>query len=109
MIPYFPLATRQRRHVMTMLVLTSLGFYFAYHLVSGNNSLLTMMQLQTKLDESKERLDNIKMERINLQHRVQMISSESLDLDLLDEQARKLLGHSKENEIIYYFPQESEK
>ena len=107
MIPFVPLATRQRRHIMTMLLLTSVGFYFGYHLVSGNNSLMAMMQLQTKLEESKSRLDIVKMERLNLQHRVKMISSESLDLDLLDEQARKLLGHSKDGEIIYYFPKET--
>lgn len=108
MILFFPIASRQRRQVYAMLILTALGFYFAYHLVSGNNGLLATMQLTTKLEEAQMRLDEIRMERLKLQHRVKMMSPESLDLDLLDEQARKVLGHSKKGEIIYFLPEETQ-
>ena len=47
----------------------------------------------------KERLENaIK----NEQNMVDGMSLESLDLDLLDEEARKNLGYANEKEIVIY-------
>lgn len=107
MITFLPtVGRRQRRQLYVTLVFASISFYFAYHLVSGNKGLLAMMQLSSKLEEAHLRLDDVKMDRLKMEHKVKMLSPESLDLDLLDEQARRNLGHAKPNEIIYFLPEE---
>lgn len=106
MIPFFTsVSKRQRRQFAALLVLSSLSFYFTYHLLNGNNGLFAMIQLNNKLVEAQARLDEIKFERLKLQHKVSMLSPESLDLDLLDEEARKNLGYAKPNEIIIFLPE----
>ena len=59
--------------------------------------------LSQKVDKSKNDLEILKAERLHLEHRVKLLSPESLDLDLLDEQARKLLGYSKVGETVYSY------
>lgn len=61
-----------------------------------------MFRLQDKIENvaiSKEALAN-KLE--NKKNMVDGISAESLDLDLLDEQSRKVLGYVGKNEVVIY-------
>lgn len=75
--------------------------YFTYHVVSGDRGLFALIELSKKVDDSKSELDVVNAERLDLEHRVSLLRDESLDLDLLDEQARRLLGYVAPEETVY--------
>ncbi len=79
-------------------------FYFIYHTVSGSKGIFAMIQLSQKVEKARDKLDYVKAERVNLEHKVKLMRSDSVDPDMADEQARKMLGLAKENEIIITIP-----
>jgi cell division protein FtsB len=83
-------------------------FYFTYHMISGRNGLLTMLKLEKQMERANEKLDETGLEKMGLEHRVDMLSR-SVDLDLLDEQARKLLNYSTGKEWMIIVPKEDQK
>ena len=76
--------------------------YFIYHALAGNRGIFALIDITYKIEESYNKLDAIRAERINLEHRVSLMSDKSMDLDLLDEQSRKVLGYAKEDEVILF-------
>lgn len=76
--------------------------YFLFHAVSGDRGWLAQVQLEQQLNRYHSELDLVRAERINLEHRVNNIGNETLDLDLLDEQARLVLGYSGRREVMVY-------
>lgn len=82
-------------------VLLLLLVYFGYHAITGDRGLLALMHLSKEVDESRNNLDQIVADKLTLEHRVSLLRDESLDLDLLDEQSRKLLGYVGKDEVIY--------
>lgn len=87
--------------IIISLLFITLFSYFTFHAVSGERGLIAMAQLSKKVDESKTELDEIRAERIELEHKVSLLRTESLDLDLLDEEARKVLGYASKDETVY--------
>jgi cell division protein FtsB len=80
--------------------------YFLYHTVEGERGWVAKVHLQNETVTAEETLAKLKEEREALEHRVKLIRPESLDPDLLDEQARKTLNYSKPNEIVILTPEE---
>ncbi len=76
--------------------------YFSYHSVSGDRGLLAMIKLVNQIEKSRAELDLVEATRIDIGHRVSLLKDESLDLDLLEEQARKILGYAKTGESVYF-------
>jgi len=76
-------------------------FYFSYHIISGEKGAIAMLQLANKVEEARMESDDIKMNLMELEHKVTMLYPNSLDLDLLDEQARKILGQASGDEVIF--------
>ena len=74
--------------------------YITYHFFNGERGLFALHQLTDKRMEIQQDLENIRAERLNLEHRVHLLRSESLDIDLLDEQARAMLGVAASDEKI---------
>lgn len=83
------------------LVFLLVSCYFCYHAISGERGLLALMELSKKVEDSRQQLDIINADRLKLEHRVSLLRDESLDLDLLDEQARRLLGYVAADETLY--------
>lgn len=84
----------------TLLLMLIFGYFF-YHVISGENGLLSMIEVQKKVTEAKTELDYVSAERLRLENRVALLRDESIDPDLLDEQARRLLGYVAEDETVY--------
>lgn len=76
--------------------------YFGFITIFGKKGLLELNTLNDKIRNKeitkKEAFSKIKAKK----HMVDSMSSDSLDLDLLDEQSRKTLGYVGENEVILY-------
>lgn len=76
------------------------ALYFAYSAVQGDTGLVELMRLnreeaRLELDLAALRKDRAEMENLTLR-----LSESWLDLDLLDERARDILGHVRHDEIV---------
>ena len=78
--------------------------YFSYHMVQGNHGLIAYMSLQTKVEQAEARYADVHAERGVLEHRVALMRPDNLDLDMLEERARKVLGFVHPDEIVIMTP-----
>ncbi len=78
----------------------ALGVYFALAAVQGDFGVFRKAQILAEvaaLDAEKQRLETDLAQARNLTNR---LSDRFLDLDLLDEQARDVLGYARPDEIV---------
>lgn len=98
---------RKTRHASLTLCFIGIVAYCCYHAVSGEHGIFALMSLSHSLESSSSELDMIRAERIGLEHKVALLRPDSLDLDLLDEQARSVLVYgAPDEEILLYAPSE---
>lgn len=83
------------------LVLTvALSLYFAFAAVQGPSGILRRIQIESEKTELAEERDKLAAEVEDMQNLTHRLSDEYLDLDLLDERAREVLGYVRADEII---------
>lgn len=86
------------------MLLTTVAFllfaYFAYHLLHGDRGFFANKGLQIKLVQAELKLEEKKKERVALENRVKLLRPDGLDLDLLDERARVVLGFVSPQERV---------
>jgi len=82
------------------LIALILIIYFGYHLIQGGHGWLAWKQLESKLNDSKSKLDTLNQEQETWENRVKLMRPETLDPDMLDERVRHVLGNVKENEVL---------
>jgi cell division protein FtsB len=74
--------------------------YFAYHLMHGDRGYFALKGVQEKLVITQKKYEQKISERIALENRVKRMRPNSLDLDMLDERARVVLGFVKPDERL---------
>lgn len=77
-------------------------FYLGFHAVSGERGVLAYLKESRHLESLKEELASVVAEHEALDKKVKMLSSQSLDLDLLDERARLILGRAGKDEVVVF-------
>ena len=82
--------------VLTVLV----GLYFAYAAVQGPSGILRRIQIESETVDLTAERDTLKAEVQEMQNLTRRMSDEYLDLDLLDERAREILGLIRADEVI---------
>ncbi len=82
-----------------LLVLALVG-YFSYFAVFGNHGLLRWSRLQAAVEARQAELEKLSAERISLERRVSLMRPESVDDDMLEEQARSRLGLTEADEVV---------
>ena len=80
-----------------------LSIYFSYSALNGQYGLFNKFRYQAQEVALLKKLDQIKAVNSKLEQKVHRLSNDYLDLDLLDQQARKVLGLARSNEIIISF------
>ncbi|MGB1547899.1 MAG: FtsB family cell division protein [Alphaproteobacteria bacterium] len=78
--------------------------YFGYHTIQGEHGILAWVQLASQVNQAKATVVAIEEERDQLANRVRLLHPDHLDLDMLDEQARRLLSMGREDEILLLAP-----
>lgn len=58
------------------------------------------MQIQAEAEALRSERDRIAAELADMENRTRRLSDSYLDLDLLDEQARSVLGYVRADEIV---------
>ena len=74
--------------------------YFIYHTISGNLGYISLLELKNKYDELQFKYEDIKAERMLIEHKVNNMNPNSLDLDLSEQQIKEVLGLADPNEQI---------
>ncbi len=87
--------------VLPTLLLVVILVYFSYHAISGDRGVLAYIKLSQKIEQTRAELDIVHAERVKYERNVRLMRDESLDLDLLDEQSRRLLGYAGKDEKVY--------
>lgn len=77
--------------------------YLAFHALNGERGIYAFLKQSRNLDVSQQELARLTDERKALENNVHLLSDKSLDLDLLDEQARRVLGKTNPQEIVVIF------
>ncbi|MFO1243326.1 MAG: septum formation initiator family protein [Rickettsiales bacterium] len=76
------------------------SLYLAFHALHGEQGLYAFFTELHRRDRLQEELYTTKNERMALESKVSRLRDDSLDPDLLDEEARKNLGMAGSDEII---------
>ncbi len=79
-----------------------LCFYFIIASFKGEYGVSSKYQLLAKEKALTRELELINEKNRRFKNKIRRLSNKSLDLELLDQQARKILGLIGENELIVY-------
>jgi cell division protein FtsB len=77
-----------------------LGLYFAFASIQGDYGLFRRLQFEAEAEILAKERDLLKREVAVLLNRTHRMSDDYLDLDLLDEQARSVLGLVRADEVV---------
>lgn len=78
----------------------SLAAYFAFAAVQGDFGVFRRIQAEAQAASLRAELADVTERVASLENKTHRLSDAYLDLDLLDEQARKVLGYARGDEII---------
>ena len=81
----------------------SAASYFVWHAYNGSNGLKAKEEYRQKMEGLSARLNILKEEREGWERRVSMMAADTIDRDLLEEQARVTLGRVQKDELVFFF------
>lgn len=77
-----------------------MGIYFTFAAVQGQFGLFNRVQVQAEIDDLEARRDALAAELAAMENRTRRLSDEYLDIDLLDERARAVLGLVRSDDLV---------
>lgn len=86
--------------VLPLLIAALLGLYFAFAAVQGPSGILRRVQLSAETEALQAERDTLQAEVDKMRNLTRRLSDDYLDLDLLDERARDVLGMVRADEIL---------
>ncbi|MDZ4095049.1 MAG: septum formation initiator family protein [Paracoccaceae bacterium] len=78
----------------------TLGAYFTFAAVQGDYGVFRQVQIRAEADVLRAERDQLKLALAEMQNRTHRLSDDYLDIDLLDEQARDVLGYIRADEVV---------
>jgi cell division protein FtsB len=85
-------------------VVILLSFYFTYHAIYGGQGVRREQTLAKEVTATAAQLQKLQADRQALEKRTNGLRPESIDPDMLEEQARKQLGFGKDGEQVVLTP-----
>lgn len=79
-----------------------IGFYFTFAAVQGDFGVFRRVQATAERDALAAERDRLKIEVARMENLTRRLSDDYLDLDLLDERARDVLGLVRADEIVIH-------
>ena len=86
--------------VVIFAAMFSLDAYFTFAAVQGEFGLFRRIKVQAQKAVLSQQLAELQTQVAAMENKTHRISDSYLDLDLLDEQARKVLGLARGDEIV---------
>ncbi|MEL7097948.1 MAG: septum formation initiator family protein [Pseudomonadota bacterium] len=81
-------------------VMFALAVYFTFAAVQGEFGLFQRAQIKAEARTLQARLDAVEADVARMENLTRRLSDDYLDLDLLDEQARSVLGMARTDELV---------
>jgi len=82
----------------------SIGGYFVWHAVNGERGLKTNDEYEHKIATLRDELESLRAEHSIWNQRIALLTGPVIDRDLLDEEARALLGRVNRNDLVILLP-----
>ncbi|GHT90826.1 hypothetical protein FACS1894122_02070 [Alphaproteobacteria bacterium] len=101
---FSPTLNRNLKSVASNAIWICIVGYFLFHMVSGARGAVSHEKLSREMDRLEHELLSLKEENAFLENKIRLIRDDNLDLDLLEEQARNLLGMTHENDLVILLP-----
>lgn len=89
------------------LVVFGLMYYFGSSLMTGENGYYAKQRTTAELENKRAELETLRATRDALDKKVALLSPGHLDRDLLDEQARAVLGLADKRELVIIIDEEA--
>jgi cell division protein FtsB len=83
-----------------MVLAFTLGSYFTFAAVQGDYGVFRRVQINAEATELKQERDQLAAELARMQNLTHRMSDDYLDIDLLDEQLRDVLGYLRADEVV---------
>lgn len=84
--------------LLMMLILVFI--YFTFYAVRGERGLIRYLNLTKEVEKARALEEKYTLEKKHWDDKIKLLSPESLDLDMLDEQARVVLNMVGEKEFV---------
>ena len=78
----------------------ALSLYFTFAAVQGDFGLFRRAEILAEANDMRAHLADVRAEVVQMENLTHRLSDDYLDLDLLDEQARSVLGMVRADEIV---------
>ncbi len=78
--------------------------YFFWHGVNGQRGLKAGEEYEERLGHLRFERDLLKLERMQWDKRIALMRGETVDADIVDEEAHALLGRVHKNEVMILLP-----
>ena len=79
---------------------TGLGGYFAFAAIQGEYGVLRRAEITSFSNNLNSELMRLNTEVVQMENLTQRLSDEYLDIDLLDERVREILGYVRSLELV---------
>ena len=86
--------------VIYFAIIFALGTYFTFASVQGDYGLFQRIQIDAQAAELTRERARLQQEVARMRNKTHRLSDNYLDLDLLDEQARDVLGLVRSDEVV---------
>ncbi len=81
-------------------IIFSLAIYFTFASVQGDYGLFRRVQIEAEAEALIRERDQLRQAVAKMRNKTHRLSDDFLDLDLLDEQARDVLGLVRSDEVV---------
>lgn len=88
------------KNSLWLIVVFLVFIYFSFYTVNGERGLLRYMYLSKEIKYARQVAEQYNAEKHELEQKVRLLSSNSLDLDLLEERARIVLNFAADDEFV---------
>lgn len=78
----------------------ALSMYFMFAAVQGDFGLFRRAEILAEANDMREQLQDVRAQVARMENLTRRLSDDYLDLDLLDEQTRAVLGMVRSDEIV---------
>ena len=82
-----------------LVVACGLGLYFTFAAVQGDYGMFARVAINAEAEGLRAERDKLSAELAEMQNLTHRLSDDYLDLDLLDQQTRDVLGYMRSDEI----------
>ncbi|MBT9384267.1 septum formation initiator family protein [Pseudooceanicola sp. CBS1P-1] len=81
-------------------IVLMLGLYFTFAAVQGEFGIFARAEVEADSQQLQTRLDGLNNQIAVMENRTRRLSDEFLDIDLLDQQSRDMLGQIRGDEFV---------